>query len=87
MNIRITVVATALVAISGCSDESSQARGLFISDCVKAGAPKAGCACTFEKMAERYSPEELKSLITSPQTPPDTFVRDMFQSARQCAKR
>ena len=38
--------------------------GLFISDCVRsAGLSRAACTCSYEKMAERYSFEELKALV------------------------
>lgn len=70
--------------VSGCSDENSKVRGQFLAGCIRGGAPKTICACTFEKLETIYSPAELKALNKAYTTPPETFLRDVVTAAKAC---
>lgn len=70
--------------VSGCSDENSKVRGQFLAGCIQGGAPKAICACTFEKLEAIYSPAELKALNKPYAAPPESFLKAVMASARAC---
>ncbi|MBB4868277.1 hypothetical protein HNP46_007200 [Pseudomonas nitritireducens] len=72
------------VLVSGCSDENSKVRGQFIAGCIQGGAPKAICACTFEKLEASYSPAELKAFNKPYTAPPEVFLKSMMAAARAC---
>ncbi|WPD44486.1 hypothetical protein SD209_32165 [Pseudomonas aeruginosa] len=73
---------TAMVA--GCSDENSKVRGQFLAGCLQGGAPKAICACTFEKLEAIYSPAELKALNKAYTAPPEAFLKAVMAAAKAC---
>lgn len=77
-------IGMALLALVGCSDESSQTRGEFLSGCVQSGAPKPICACMFEKLEEKYSPAELKAMTRNYVDPPEGLLQEVVQSAQAC---
>lgn len=83
MKAKIAVVLS-LLAVAGCSDENSKLRGQFISGCIQGGGNKPICACTFKKLEEKYSPDELKDLNTPYKAPPDDFMQDVVQFALAC---
>lgn len=72
-----------LVLIAACSDENSKIRGEFIAGCISGGTSKAVCTCTFEKLEAKYSPLELRE-INRLAAPPESFLREAFQSAQAC---
>jgi hypothetical protein len=72
------------VLVSGCSDENTKVRGQFLAGCIQGGAPKAICACTFEKLEAIYSPAELKALNKPSTAPPEAFLKAMVASAQAC---
>jgi hypothetical protein len=82
------VALTLLCALSlaACSDENSKLRGQFIAGCIQGGAPKSICACTFQKLEEKYSPAELRKLNTPYRAPPESFVKDTMQAALACQR-
>lgn len=75
-----------LTAIAGCSDENSEIRGQFISGCAQGGAPKSICACTFEKLEEKYTHQELNELSDPYKKPPDGVMKYVIQSTLACHK-
>jgi hypothetical protein len=84
MNMKINIaVVLGLLAIAGCSDENSKLRGQFLAGCIQGGVSKAICACTFEKLAGKYSPTELKALSVNA-NPPNSFLRDTVGFAQAC---
>ncbi len=80
----IVLALFAIVALAGCSDENSKVRGEFMAGCIKGGAGKSICACTFEKLENAYSPEQLKALNTPYKAPPDSFIKDTLRFAMAC---
>lgn len=74
----------AIVALAGCSDENSKVRGEFMAGCIKGGAGKSICACTFEKLEKAYSPKQLKALNSPYKAPPETFIQDTLRFAIAC---
>lgn len=72
-----------LLLITACSDENSKIRSEFIAGCLNGGSSKALCTCTFEKLEARYSPAELRR-INRLGAPPESFLREAFQSAQAC---
>lgn len=77
------VLLSSLALITACSDENSKVRGEFIAGCMNGGSSKAVCACTFEKLETKYSPAELRG-INRLTAPPESFLREAFQSAQAC---
>lgn len=55
-------------ALTACSESpEAKMRGLIIADCRRsAGLSNAACDCTYEKLAERYTLDELQ-VMTEPQ--------------------
>ncbi|HEJ4043540.1 hypothetical protein LER27_13950 [Pseudomonas aeruginosa] len=80
----IVIALFAIVALAGCSDENSKVRGEFMAGCIKGGAGKSVCACTFEKLEKAYSPEQLKALNTPYKAPPKIFIKDTLRFAMAC---
>lgn len=72
-----------LLLITACSDKNSKIRGEFIAGCMKGGSSKAFCACTFQKLENKYSSVELQR-ITHLAAPPESFLREAIQSAQAC---
>jgi hypothetical protein len=79
-----SITAMALVTLAGCSDENSQVRGKFLSGCVQGGASKSICSCMFEKLEEKYSPAEMKTMNNQYGTPPEQLIEDVLASAMVC---
>lgn len=81
-----TIFAVVLMAalVSGCSDENSKVRGQFLAGCLQGGAPKAICACTFEKLEAIYSPAELKAFNKPFAAPTEVFLKAVVASAKAC---
>lgn len=80
----IVLTLFAIAALAGCSDENSKVRGEFMAGCIKGGAGKSICACTFEKLEKVYSPEQLKALNSSYKAPPEGFIKDTLRFAMTC---
>lgn len=78
----MTVIA--LVALAGCSDENSQARGQFLSGCMQGGASKSICSCMLGKLEQKYSPAEMKAMSTPSGATSDQVIKDLFASALVC---
>lgn len=74
------VLVSAVLAMMGCFDESSQTRGELLSGCVQSGAPKSICAYMLEQMEEKYSPAELKAMTCSYVAPTEGL--DLFRHVR-----
>ena len=84
MKFRALLLLTLTTLLFGCSDENKEVRGEFLAGCVQGGAPKCICSCTFEKLQEKYTPEELKLLSRSMSAPPERFIKDVIGSAMAC---
>lgn len=84
MRVRIWLFIVAVLALGGCSDENLEARGEFLSGCVRGGATKKFCSCTFEKLEKKYSPAELRRLNAPMINPPESFLKDAMSSAAAC---
>lgn len=83
MRTRLILMALLLV-LGGCSDENSRAKGEFLSGCVQSGAPKAVCICTYEKLEQKYSPQDLISMERRYHTPPDSLLQEVREAAKAC---
>lgn len=83
MDFRYLVLASFAFFMTGCSDENKEIRGNFLAGCVQGGASKSLCSCSFEKIEQKYTPAELKQ-INSRSTPPESFIKDVMQSALAC---
>lgn len=81
---KIIFVSLSLAFIAGCSDANKEVRGQFLAGCVQGGVSKSICSCAFEKLEEKYTPDELKKLSRPMATPTESFMRDVMQSAVAC---
>ena len=81
---QLTVSLLLLSVLAGCSGENSKARGQFIAGCINGGAEKSVCACTFEKLEEKYTPAELDALSDTTQVPSEDKFKFVVQSLIQC---
>lgn len=84
MKFKYVLLLLASGIIYGCSDENKVVRGEFLAGCVQGGAPKSICSCTFEKLEEKYTPDELKQLSRSMAMPPQKFLKDVMSFAMAC---
>lgn len=84
MKIKVILLLLVSSIIYGCSDENKVVRGEFLAGCVQGGAPKSICSCTFEKLEEKYTPDELKQLSRSMAMPPQKFLKDVMNYAMAC---
>lgn len=84
MRDKILLTLFALFFMSGCSDENKEVRGDFLAGCVQSGASKSICSCAFEKLEEKYTPQELSRLNSPMATPSEEFMKDVLVSAIDC---
>lgn len=78
------ILCVSLSLLAGCSDENKEARGEFLAGCVSSGTPKSICSCTFEKLEQKYSPEELRRIMLSGALPPQSLLQNVAESALTC---
>lgn len=86
VHLRTILTITIIVFAAGCSDPNKEVRGQFLSGCVQGGVSKSVCFCTFQKLEEKYTPDEMKRLQQSTGSPPVSFLRDVMSSAVACRK-
>ncbi|MFV7463676.1 MULTISPECIES: hypothetical protein [Pseudomonas] len=84
MKIKVVLLLVATGIMFGCSDENKVVRGEFLAGCVQGGAPKSVCSCTFEKLEDKYTPDELKQLSRSMAMPSQKFLKDVMNFAMEC---
>lgn len=78
------IVFSAFVSLAGCSDENKEIRGQFLAGCVQSGVSKSICSCSFERLEEKYTPEEMKKINSHIGAPPQQFMQDVMESAVAC---
>lgn len=80
----LIAVTLSILALAGCSDKNANLRGQFIAGCSQGGVSKSGCACTFDKLEEKYSPAELKAMNDPGKPVPDQVMNDVMGFAMIC---
>lgn len=72
-------------SVVGCSNESSELKGEFLSGCLQGGTSKAICTCTYDKLESHYSDEELQMMTVNPrQEAVEDMTRFVISAAREC---
>jgi hypothetical protein len=84
MKIKILLSLASIAFLYGCSDENKEVRGEFLAGCIQGGATKSICSCIFKKIEGKYTPDELKKLNSPMNAPPESFLRDIMNSALSC---
>ncbi|HCF9849677.1 TPA: hypothetical protein SL658_000900 [Pseudomonas aeruginosa] len=80
------LISTIMILTSGCSDESSKPKGEFLSGCMRNGAAKAVCECTYNKLEKEYTLEGLiQESERAARTGPSTqFIQSIARAAQAC---
>lgn len=73
-----------IASLSGCGDEQSRMRGEFVSGCIHSGASKSACACIFDTITEKHTPNTLMKLMHPDTSPTDPLVQDFKAAALSC---
>ncbi|MBV6823109.1 hypothetical protein KUF73_09230 [Pseudomonas sp. PD9R] len=81
---RILFTFFTVLFLAGCSDPNKEARGQFLAGCVQSGVSKSICSCAFEKLEEKYTPDQMKKLNDPMVAPPESFMRDVMNSGAAC---
>lgn len=80
-----TFITFCLFLIIGCGDSKiREMRGEFIEGCRHGGASRDVCSCTFEKIEDNYTKEQLSG-ISIGKLPPN-FAEFTIDSELQCQK-
>ena len=71
----------------GCSSEESHARKAYLVACDLALRNNDICTCTYDKLREKHSAEEIRRASTSGEMSSGKLARDMAQATLECVKR
>lgn len=81
-NLNCILALVVSVTLFGCTDKN---KTVFLSDCVEA-APKAVCECTYDRLKEKYSSDELEQInSSSSEKQPAGFSFIMQKSLNECS--
>lgn len=73
------------LVISGCGDSKlDEIKTTFISECTSGGLPKSVCACSFDKISDKYSEKQIIALETD--SAPEGFEMFMLETMMSCAQ-
>jgi hypothetical protein len=81
----------ALLLASGCGKEAAPDRGaterMFMETCAPGGEPEeeAVCRCTFERVADDLTDEELRDLDQQVRGSPESVPPEITEAALECA--
>ena len=76
-----------LAAMAACSNEESRAKKSYLVACNLVLRNEGICSCTYDRLREKHSAEELRSASTDGITPSPALARDMAEATLACVKR
>lgn len=80
-----TIIAIVVVTASGCGDSRiSGLRSDFVAGCKSSGVSKDACACTFDKIEENYTIDQLMDMKIG--VFPKGFEEFEAKSVLQCVR-
>ncbi len=81
------ILIAGLIALAACSNEESRAKKSYLIACNLALRNQEICSCTYDKLREKHSAEELRQASTNGEMPSPELARDMAQATLDCVKR
>lgn len=78
--------AALLIFVVGCSSEESRARKAYLVACNLALRNGDICTCTYAKLREKHSAEEIRHASTSGELPSQELANDMAQATLECVR-
>ena len=84
-----TRAVAALLLLAGtvaCSNDEARAKRAYLVACNLALRNEGICSCTYDRLREKHSAEELRQASTSGDTPSPELSRDMAQATLACIK-
>lgn len=81
----LILITSCLISLVSCGDSKiNEIRGEFIEGCRNGGASRDVCSCTFEKIKDNYTKEQILDVKVG-KLPP-RFAEFVIDSSIQCQK-
>lgn len=74
-------VLLAVFGLTGCEDKVQEG---FIKSCKASGGSATVCQCTWNKVSEKYTKEDLAKIATQPGYLPKGFKQNTLEAAVMC---